>query len=207
MDLIFLSSFFVSLLIIYINRYKFTYQKQIEYNNFADDRCYCGIRNIYNVISNMIFLIGGIYQLLYNGDIILCLASILVCLGSSYYHWNPTLDTLFYDRLPMVLTFSWLLITHSKLNIIELVIYNFNAYYSLYIWKTQRNLLLYSAVQLSLILYWLLCLDCGMTTAILFYFAAKICEDNDRKIYMLTNRYISGHTLKHIFAGCALFFI
>ena len=105
----------------------------------------------------------------------------------------------------MVLTFNWLLIFRANLNITEAIIYNFIGLYSLYIWKQSYNLLPYATYQLTLILYWLICFDCNMTYPILLYFTAKFCEDNDYQIYKLTKNYISGHSLKHIFAGLALF--
>ena len=59
----------------------------------------CNIKNYYNVLSNLMFVIGGLYNIL--NDYILCMCSILVCIGSAYYHLNPNIDTIFYDRLPI----------------------------------------------------------------------------------------------------------
>lgn len=41
--------------------------------------------------------------------------------------------------------------------------------------------------------------DCGMRTTTYFYILAKMCE-----LYDLTNRIISGYTMKHLIAGCAV---
>ena len=107
----------------------------------------------------------------------------------------------------MVITFSWLVITRAELHILEGILFAAIAFYSLYDWKQNYNLVLYSAVQITLILYWILCPGCGMLNPILCYFIAKICEDMDREIYDLTDSAISGHTLKHLFSGLALFFM
>jgi len=213
MNELFLLSFIFSHIIVFIKKHKFTLEEQLKYNNFADCKHFIItnnytntqiiIYNFLNVISNIIFIFGGLYHIY--TDPILCILSILVCAGSSYYHYKPNLDTLFYDRLPMVLTFNWLLIFRANLNIHESFIYNLIGIYSLYIWRRTNNLLPYATFQLTLILYWLICFECGMTYAIIFYFVAKICEDYDYQIYKLTNNYISGHSLKHIFAGLALF--
>lgn len=205
MNFLFLGTFGLSYLFTYWNKHRFSLDKQIQYNNFADCRTCCHIKNFWNVVSNIIFVIGGLYN--YSLDPILCGISILVCIGSSYYHYNPNLQTLFYDRLPMIMTFSWLIYTRSNLTIIENIIYIGISFYSIYEWRRTYNLLLYSSIQITLIIYWLICVECEMVYPVLFYFLAKICEDMDLYIYVLTNNTISGHTLKHIFSGLALFVI
>lgn len=187
------------------SRHKLSPQKQFEYNNFADCRNCCGIKNYYNVISNIIFLIGGLYHLF--DDHILCLCSFLVCAGSSYYHLNPDMNTLLYDRLPMLLSFVYLILLRIELNLFEQIMISFYSLYSILKWKLFLDLVPYATIQLTLIIYWLIFPSYNMQYAIVFYIMAKICEDYDYKIYMLTNKIISGHTIKHILAGFALFFI
>jgi hypothetical protein len=91
---------------------KFTIDKQLQYNNFADKRpkkcCCCKINNFNDVFSNIIYTIGGLYQL-YQYNYFLGVSSILVSIGSAYYHLNPNMNTLFYDRLPMQFAFTYII--------------------------------------------------------------------------------------------------
>jgi hypothetical protein len=73
-------------------------------------------------------------------------------------------------------------------------------------WKFTLDLIPYASFQAALIIYWLL-FDKQMLLLIICYILAKVCEDLDYEIYYLTHNNISGHTLKHIFSGFALFFI
>jgi len=205
MNIYFLLTFVFSYLLLkYKFAHKFTIQKQYEYNNFADCKCMCNIKNYYNVLSNLMFVIGGLYNIF--DDFILCLCSILVCIGSAYYHLNPNIDTLFYDRLPMQISFTYLILSKITLNIYEQIFIVLYSFYVLIKWKFTLDLIPYASFQTALIIYWLL-FDKQMLLSIICYILAKICEDLDYEIYYLTHNSISGHTLKHIFAGYALFFI
>lgn len=205
MNYSFIFIFIISQYLLNKNKKKFTTQKQFEYNNFADCRTCYDIKNYYNVLSNLIFVIGGLYHLY--DDIILCICSILVGIGSSYYHLNPNMDTLIYDRIPMLLSFIYLTLIRIELNFFEQFIIVLYSMYSLIKWKLVLDIIPYASIQLTLIIYWLLFPSYNMQTAIIFYLMAKICEDYDYKIYILTNKTISGHTIKHLLAGTALFFI
>ena len=67
----------------------------------------------WNVVSNLPFIAVGAVGLrqFYRHPATLALSSgySLSYLGSSYYHWNPNNDTLFWDRLPMTLCFMAIL--------------------------------------------------------------------------------------------------
>jgi len=205
MNYYFFSVFLLSYLLLNKNKYKLSIEKQIEYNNFVDCRTCYNIKNYYNVISNLIFIIGGLYHI--NSDILLCIFSILVCIGSSYYHYNPNMNTLLYDRLPILLSFVYLILQRIELNIYEQIIISIYAIYSIVKWNITYDLLPYATIQLSLIIYWFIFPSYNMQIPVILYFLAKICEDCDFEIYYLTNKTISGHTIKHIFAGIALFYI
>ncbi len=84
------------------------------YHAFVDRRTGFGIRNFWNVISNVPFLLVGVaglravrkgFQPLYPAYAMFFLGLILVCFGSSYYHLAPDNSTLTWDRLPMTLAF------------------------------------------------------------------------------------------------------
>jgi hypothetical protein len=46
----------------------------------------------------------------------------------------------------------------------------------------------------------------GISWPVALYLLAKYFEDNDKKYYLQTG-YISGHSIKHILAGVAMFLI
>lgn len=91
------------------------------YHAFADQRHFLGLSNALNVLSNLPFVLVGIYgffQLAKHSKtekrhllIYFCTFSgiLLTGLGSAYYHWQPDNDRLLWDRLPMTLVFMPLL--------------------------------------------------------------------------------------------------
>ena len=93
-----------------------------EYHNFADDRIFLGIANTHNVLSNIVFLIFGVWGSLFvlsrpgraaTGRIgaaylVFFVGVLLTALGSAYYHYQPDNQTLVWDRLPMTVMFMGL---------------------------------------------------------------------------------------------------
>jgi len=84
------------------------------YHQFADTRTFVGIPNTANVISNLLFVIAGLWGLWsvarrpLGGEGLLprmygtfFFAVLLTGFGSGYYHWQPNNVTLVWDRLPM----------------------------------------------------------------------------------------------------------
>ena len=86
-------------------------------------------------------------------DLALFLRMFLTGFGSSYYHWNPNNDTLFWDRLPMTLCFMAIL----AIVVEERVNARFGAallwpllatgLFSLMLWRWTGDLRLYGWVQ------------------------------------------------------------
>src|SRR5262245_63120081 len=80
-----------------------------SYHQFADQRTLLGIPHFWNVVSNLPFVLVGAIGLWQFGrdraSFVLFLGVFLTGFGSAYYHWDPNDDTLFWDRLPMALTF------------------------------------------------------------------------------------------------------
>ena len=90
-----------------------------QYHMFADNRAFIKIPNFFNVISNLPFLLAGIWGLTHLFQrknaaafreeherlpyAIFFLGYALTFLGSSYYHWSPENSTLMWDRLPMAI--------------------------------------------------------------------------------------------------------
>jgi hypothetical protein len=93
-----------------------------SYHQFADDRPLLGIPNFWNVISNLPFLVGGLWGLIsiHPGagpfqDLsertayrVFFAGAALTCLGSAWYHLAPDNTRLVWDRLPMTLGFAGL---------------------------------------------------------------------------------------------------
>jgi hypothetical protein len=88
------------------------------YHRFADSRTVFGIPNAWNVLSNLGFLLAGIWGLLVLGDkriaasvterllyAIFFFGVVLTCFGSGYYHLAPDNARLVWDRLPMTIGF------------------------------------------------------------------------------------------------------
>lgn len=190
----------------YVMHNKFTISNQIRYCNFADKRCICGIPNFGDVISNVIFILAGFYHLLntsYNINTypyfgFLCIG---IGIGSTYFHWKPNIRTLYWDRLPMIFGMAFIINHYSGLNLEHILLHGLFAldYHSL-----TNDLSIYVAFQLNMMLFllWIR----GFSWPVVLYALAKYFEDNDKKYYLQTG-FISGHTIKHILAGIAMFLL
>lgn len=202
------------------------------YHNFADIRSFFGIPNFVNVISNIPFLLIGIYGALYTFNhhqkkapvswTALFIGVALVCFGSGFYHWNPAYDPLVWDRLPMTIGFMGLVTGILSENInpqIERVLLApalLLGIASVLIWKFTDDLRLYLWIQYIsvLIIPLVLLLFKNSDTHRLYYFyafllyiIAKLLEAYDIEVYDITGNLISGHTLKHLFAAGAIYFL
>ncbi len=150
---------------------------------------------------------------------------ILTAAGSSYYHWTPDNGRLVWDRWPMTVVFmslvaamiaerisvrSALLFWPALLAIGALSVLQWH-------WSEQAgrgDLRFYAAVQAYAVLVLLLMLflpprytrssDLGVVVAL--YVVAKLLETFDKRVFAL-GHVVSGHTLKHIAAGLAGFWI
>ena len=90
-----------------------------SYHHFADDRTVLGVPNCLNVVSNLPFLIVGVWGLWFVGSsrvgsggpliqrvecwpfVLFFLSIGLTGLGSAYYHLRPDNNRLVWDRLPL----------------------------------------------------------------------------------------------------------
>jgi len=198
------------------------------YHNFVDQRALFGIPNFWNVVSNLPFIVVGAVGLatLARGrpdpaGIAIFAAILLTGFGSSYYHWTPGDSTLFWDRLPMALTFMAIFAAtieerlDARVGAAILWPLLVLGVVSLLVWRWTDDLRLYGWVQffpcpaLPLMFlrypprytgtsYWI--------AAALLYVLAKVLEYTDRSIYALGDL-LSGHTLKHLAAAAACFAI
>src|SRR5262252_2860766 len=84
-----------------------------SYHAFADARPALGIPNFWNVVSNLPFVaVGAAGLALFRKDApatALFTGFLLTGFGSAYYHVAPDDGTLFWDRLPMTISFMALL--------------------------------------------------------------------------------------------------
>lgn len=92
------------------------------YHDFADTRLILGVANFWNVVTNLPFLVVGIYgmavvasgpvvvgdQDLYWPWIAFFAGIALTAFGSGWFHLAPSNDSLAWDRLPMTLGFAGL---------------------------------------------------------------------------------------------------
>lgn len=205
------------------------------YHDFADKRGWLGIPNVGDVASNLAFLWVGLaglfvlrlpnvramtpaprqaYGLMFVG-------LVFTAFGSGYYHWAPSDTHLVWDRLPMTVVFMPLLAAtlaerlhwRSTWPLWGLTLLGVS---SVVYWKLSGNLLPYLIAQGGSILLILLAIAWLPTpwtgrrllcAALASYAVAFVCEKLDRQIFDLTACIISGHTIKHLAAAFAFYFM
>jgi len=196
-----------------------------SYHQFADQRTIFGIPNFWNVVSNLPFLaVGAVGLWRYRDDaatVVFFLGVFLTGIGSSYYHWNPNDGTLFWDRLPMTLSFAAILalVIEERISPRAGAILVWPALaigvFSLLVWRWTDDLRLYFWVQffpgLTIISLFLLyparCTGARYWIAAgVLYALAKLFEFTDGVVYS-AGGLVSGHTLKHLTAAGASFTI
>jgi len=205
-----------------------------NYHLFADTRTIAGIPNFWNVISNVPFLLVGIYGLSLAarlrpgtrrlGYVVFCLAVIGVCFGSAYYHHSPSNPALVWDRLPMSVAFMALfaLVLGDRVNpavgralLVPLLVLG-TASVLYWGWTESQgagDLRAYLLVQfLPIVLIVVILLTypgSGASAAwlwgsFLMYALAKVAELFDAPIFHVTG--LSGHTIKHLLSAIAVLF-
>jgi len=207
----------------------------LAYHHFADQRVLWGIPNFADTVSNLPFLLVGVWGLvlMVRGRIrfvdarerwfylIFFVGVALTCIGSSYYHLSPDNNRLVWDRLPMTLAFMSLLaaiiaeriaLTAGLALLVPLLLLGLA---SVWYWHIADDLRLYAYVQffpaLGIPLIMLLfppryTRSFDLLPAVGFYVMAKILEATDKQIYAL-GELVSGHTLKHLAAAAAAWWI
>ncbi|NKB67579.1 MAG: hypothetical protein GKR89_10990 [Candidatus Latescibacteria bacterium] len=204
--------------------------QDLNYHNFADQRAFLGVPNFYDVVSNLPFLLVGA------AGLVLCLGPrlqggrppwitffvgvSLVSFGSAYYHWNPTSQTLVWDRLPMTVAFMGLAAAllgeyvQPRLGAVLLVPLVLLGFSSVAYWHWTDDLRFYIWIQLMalLLIPALMALFRPANTrqgyllvAFFCYGLAKIAEVGDQTIFTWTQHQLSGHSLKHLLAGLGIY--
>jgi Ceramidase len=189
------------------------------YHFFADIRTVWGIPNFWNVVSNLPFAavgILGLWKLHTSFDRVLFTGVLLTFFGSSYYHLAPSDSRLVWDRLPMTLVFMALLACvvsgekDSRSTRWLLVLLAACGVASVLWWSIANDLRPYVLVQFGPLLILIPALwfvrDARYLSAVLgFYALAKAAEFWDRAIF--SGLPISGHSIKHVMAAIATYFI
>ncbi|HEV7609716.1 MAG TPA: ceramidase domain-containing protein [Steroidobacteraceae bacterium] len=160
--------------------------------------------------------------------IVFFLGALLTCFGSAYYHAAPDNLRLVWDRLPMTLGFAGLVAAtvaervNLRVGLTSLwPLLALGVITVLYWYATERagagNIIPYAAYQawsiviivLSLLIYPARRYSQGrlLAWAAFWYGLAKVFETFDLQVYRLLGGTLSGHTIKHVLAACAVFAI
>jgi hypothetical protein len=145
----------------------------------------------------------------------------LTGLGSACYHWTPNDSSLTWDRLPMTLAFMSILAAviaeriDLRVGLWLLGPFVLAGAGSVWYWRGNGNLWPYAAAQyFSIFLVGaLLCLfparysrGADLLWAAGLYGLAKVAEALDARIFAVTH-FVSGHTLKHLLAAFAVYWV
>lgn len=234
----------ISLLLILAATISPPYAQPAEYHQFADQRHFFGIPNFNDVMSNLAFLFSGsaglillwqVYrtpaQTLFHDIreaipyVVLFMGVAIAAVGSMVYHWNPGIEHLMWDRLPIGISITALLSAtvfdriHPRLGLWMLPVLVVLAVCSVLYWywtelQGRGNLNFYIVMQFySIVLIaWISLVfpsryapDQAVFQVIALYGVAKIAETLDAPIFVWTQGWISGHTLKHLIAAGAAY--
>jgi len=188
------------------------------YHNFADKRTYLGIPNFFNIISNIAILIPAIYlitiqkknSLLSN---LLIIHIILLAIASTYYHLNPSDDTILWDIMMIATTSIIVLIMLTNHTDFKGLLLYLLGVFSIIYWKYEGDLRPYISILIGVPLYIIIKyyknidLRNYIYVIIIANILLRLSEHNDHTIYKITNNQISGHTLKHIFSGIGIWYL
>lgn len=198
------------------------------YHRFADARTLLGVPNALDVMSNLGFLVAGLYGLhevwserlhlfsaaLKAGVVVTFLGFVATAIGSAAYHLAPADAGLVADRLGMVVAFAGVLgmaaaqRVSSRAGLALLGTALVLGPCAVIAWSMLGTLTPYAVMQFGGIALLL-----GLLTApaigpgpnwrwlVAAYLAAKVFEGADAFVWDLTGHVVSGHTLKHLVAA------
>lgn len=207
-----------------------------NYHLFADRRSYFSIHNFFNVVTNIPFIIIGLvgisqislnklqkidYQMVMM-RLVFFIGVLFTGIGSGYFHLNPCNDTLFWDRLPMTISFmSFFTIVISDFVSIKLGSRLFiplliSGILSLLYWQFTESsrvggdLRFYVLIQFLpiVLIVAILIMYKNHNGKVLYflilstYLLAKLFEINDDVIFSTIHK-ISGRSIKHLIAAAA----
>ena len=203
------------------------------YHTFADQVSLWRIPNALNVLSNVPFLLVGLFGLVRvavwrehpQRRAFACFSCgvALIAAGSAYYHVRPSTDTLVWDRLPITVTFMALFCAviedrvspkYGRRMLVPAVFTGLVAVSFWYVTELRGvgDLRAYAVVQFLpmlllpgvLLLFRVGGLRGGpLWGALLLYAVAKLAEHFDSQILVVSGG-LSGHSLKHLLAALAV---
>lgn len=201
------------------------------YHHFADQRALSGIPNAGDVLSNLGFLLVGLYGLVtwrrsspatpaHTEYGVFFAALALTAAGSTWYHLAPDDARLVWDRLPIALACGALLAAELRrawpdAARVALPVLLMLGVASVAWWSYSADLrpyLLIQAAPLLLIpaLHWQsrapMARRTAFVLAIVLYVVAKMFEVADAAAFEALG-IVSGHTLKHVLAFAAAFIL
>ena len=157
--------------------------------------------------------------------VVMFAALILTAFGSGYYHLAPDNARLVWDRIPIMMVFMALLsaVIAERVSVTAGValfpVFEIVGIASVLTWSAGElrghgDLRFYAAVQVYAVLILLLTLllppkytrGSDFVVVVGFYALAKILEASDRQVFAL-GHIVSGHTLKHLAAAAASYWI
>lgn len=215
------------------------------YHNFRDDRIFINIRYFLNVITNGLFLLVGCFGLWWNysrrqkmffhirteterhlyGAFFFAL--ILLAFASGFYHWDPSNNTLLWDRLAIILAemtlFAAIIAERIQikaglwcwpflvlLGCLSVLYWHHTEMMSAGDLRAYLFMQFYPLLSIVLILILFDAHYSGwpyLVYAIVIYLLARVPEYYDSTVFNLTYNMISGHSVKHIMSGIACLFI
>lgn len=150
---------------------------------------------------------------------------ILTAFGSAYYHLAPGNARLVWDRIPIMIVFMALLaaVIAERVSVVAglwlFPVLEAAGIGSILVWRAGElqghgDLRFYAAMQIYAILILLLLLlvpakytrSSDFAVVVGLYVMAKILEESDRQVFAL-GHLVSGHTLKHLAAAAAGYWI
>ena len=221
------------------------FPQDLDYHNLADTRMFLGIPNFNDVVSNAGFALVGVLglvavtgvnrQLLFVKSLdarpyLIFFAGVaMVSLGSAWYHWAPSNESLLWDRLPMSVAFmafaaaitadriharagnTWLLVVLIILGLMSLLYWHYTEQ------QDRGDLRFYAFVQfypviLLPVALWLFpdyryVPSRYIAWVFAWYGLSKVLEYFDARVFMMLGHTISGHTLKHLAAAASAFVV
>ncbi|MBV9495565.1 MAG: hypothetical protein JOZ54_15055 [Acidobacteria bacterium] len=196
------------------------------YHHFADTRPLAGIPNAANVLSNLGFLVAGIFGLMSirsprAASFVLFGGVVATAFGSGAYHWFTNDAWLVWDRVGIMIAFAgfFALVIEDRIGWpdsawfpILLAIVNIM---TIALWRVSGDLRAYGIAQFFPLLATIVL--CAFFRArhthgwmvwlvLACYVAAKFCEDGDAPIDRALH-FVSGHTLKHLLGALGAFLI
>jgi len=150
---------------------------------------------------------------------------ILTAAGSSYYHLAPDNARLVWDRIPIMIAMMALVdgVVCERVNLLAglalLPVMELTGIASVLSWQSSElqgrgDLRFYAAMQIYAILILLAMLlvrprytrSADFAVVVGLYVLAKILEESDRQVFAM-GHVVSGHTLKHLAAAAASYWI